>query len=200
MTGILELSAARISVVEFFIEYDAGQSSQYLSGDFTVKQFMIIVASACVAVSHSAVAADSATDEKAIRQVVKDYETIWNKHDMSTFGNLFTDDAEWVNVVGHVWRGKADIKKAHQVVHETNFKNRNMKFDNMTVRFIRPDVAVSIVKWTLDGFEAPDGRHFPKGQNVATLVFVKQDGKWLISSGENVTVDPVAAKFDPVKQ
>jgi hypothetical protein len=59
---------------------------------------------------------------------------------------------------------------------------------------------VSIVKWTLDGFEAPDGRHFPKGQNVATLVFVKKHGRWLISSGENVTVDPVAAKFDPVKQ
>jgi uncharacterized protein (TIGR02246 family) len=165
-----------------------------------MKRLMIILAFAFIAASHSAVAADSATDEKAIRQVVEDYETLWNKHDMSTFGNLFTDDAEWVNVVGHIWRGKAVIKKAHQVVHETNFKNRNMKLDDMTVRFIRPDVAVSIVKWTLDGFEAPDGRHFPKGPNVATLVFVKQDGKWLISSGENVTVDPVAAKFDPVRQ
>lgn len=165
-----------------------------------MKLLMTIAVFACVAVSHLAVAADSATDEKAIRQVVKDYETLWNKHDMSTFGNLFTDDAEWVNVVGHVWRGKADIVKVHRIVHEGNFKNRNMQFDNMTVRFIRPDVAVSIVRWTLDGFEAPDGRHFPKGQNVATLVFVKHDGKWLISSGENVTVDPVAAKFDPVKQ
>lgn len=165
-----------------------------------MKRRRLIGAFALIAVSQLAAAADHATDEKAIRQVVKDYETIWNKHDMSTFGDLFTDDAEWVNVVGHVWRGKADIRKAHQVVHETNFKNRNMQFDEMTVRFIRPDVAVSIVRWTLDGFEAPDGRHFPKGPNVATLVFVKQNGRWLISSGENVTVDPVAAQFDPVKQ
>lgn len=160
----------------------------------------IIVAVAYFAVALPIDAAESTADEKAIRQVVKDYETLWNKHDMSTFGNLFTGDAEWVNVVGHVWRGKAEIVKAHRIVHETNFKNRNMQFDEMTVRFIRPDIAVSIVKWTLDGFEAPDGRQFPKGQNVATLVFVKQDDKWLISSGENVTVDPVAAKFDPVKQ
>jgi uncharacterized protein (TIGR02246 family) len=165
-----------------------------------MKQLNFIVVFACALVPISAAASDRATDEKAIRQVLKDYETIWNKHDMSTFGNLFTDDAEWVNVVGHVWRGKADIRKAHQLVHETNFKNRNMQLDNMTVRFIRPDVAVSIVRWTLDGFEAPDGRHFPKGPNVATLVFVNQDGRWLISSGENVTVDPVAAKHDPVKQ
>lgn len=171
-----------------------------ISGDFTMKRLLILVAFACIAEAFPVVAADTATDEKAIRQVLKDYETLWNKHDMSTFGNLFTNDAEWVNVVGHVWRGKADIRKAHQAVHETNFKNRNMQLDNMTVRFIRPDVAVSIVRWTLDGFEAPDGRHFPKGPNVATLIFVKQDGSWLISSGENVTVDPVAAKFDPVKQ
>lgn len=161
---------------------------------------IILVALACVAVSQPVFASDRATDEKAIRQVVTVCETLWNKHDMSTFGDLFTDDAEWVNVVGHVWRGKAVIKKAHQIVHEGNFKNRNMKLDEMSVRFIRPDVAVSIVKWTLDGFDAPDGRKFPKGANIATLVFVKQDGKWLISSGENVTVDPAAAKFDPVKQ
>ena len=164
-----------------------------------MKRLIITIAVAFVALSRPVVAADSETDEKAIRQVVNDYVTLWNKHDMSTFGNLFTDDAEWVNVVGMVWRGKAVIKKVHQVVHATNFKNRNMQLDNMTVRFIRPDVAVSIVRWTVDGFEAPDGRRFPKGPNVATLVLVKQDGRWLISSGENVTVDPVAAKFDPVK-
>lgn len=165
-----------------------------------MKPLTMIVVIACVFTSHSAAASEKSADEVAIRQVVKDYETLWNKHDMNTFMDLFTDDSEWVNVVGHIWRGKADIKKAHKFFHETNFKNRNMQFDEMTVRFIRPDVAVSIVKWTLDGFEAPDGRQFPKGQNIATLVFVKQGGKWLISSGENVNVDPVAAKFDPVNQ
>ncbi len=161
---------------------------------------LIIIAVACIALSRPAVASDNSTDEKAIRQVVDNYVMLWNKHDMSTFGSLFTDDAEWVNVVGMVWRGKAVIEKVHQVVHKTNFKNRNMQLDNMTVRFIRPDVAVSIVRWTLDGFEAPDGRHFDKGTNVATLVFAKQNGKWLITSGENVVVDPIAAPHDPAKQ
>lgn len=165
-----------------------------------MKRLAMTVAVACIALSRPVVASGSAADEKAIRQVVTDYVTLWNKHDMSTFDSLITSDAEWVNIVGMVWRGSDEIKKVHQVVHETNFKNRGMQFDNMTVRFIRPDVAVSIVRWTLDGFDAPDGRHFDKGANVATLVFVKQDGKWLITSGENVTVDPVAAKFDPAKQ
>jgi uncharacterized protein (TIGR02246 family) len=165
-----------------------------------MKRLTIVVAFACVVVSRPAVAIDRATDENAIRQVVNDYVTFWNKHDMSTFGSLFTDDAEWVNIVGMVWRGNAEIVKVHQIVHKTNFKNRNMQLDDMTVRFVRPDVAVAIVRWTLDGFDAPDGRRFDKGQNVAMLVFVKEKDKWLISGGENVTVDPIAAKHDPAKQ
>ncbi len=165
-----------------------------------MKRLIIVITIACSAVSHAAVASDSTTDEKAIRQVAKDYVTLWNKHDMNTFIYLFSDDAEWVNVVGMVWRGKAEINKAHQVVHKTYFKNRNIQLDNMSVRFIRPDVAVSIVKWNVDGFEAPDGRHVDKGTDVSMLVFAKQNGKWLISSGENVVVDAEAAKHDPAKQ
>jgi uncharacterized protein (TIGR02246 family) len=166
-----------------------------------MKRQLIVVAVCWIAMSGLAVAAGgSAADKTAIEQVVKDYVTLWNKHDMNTFMDLFTDDAEWVNVVGHIWRGKATIKKVHKAVHETNFKNREIRFVNMTVRFIRPDVAVSIVTWNLDGFDAPDGRRFEKGDNVATLVFAKENGKWLIASGENVTVDPIAAALDPAKQ
>ena len=88
----------------------------------------------------------------------------------------------------------------HQVMHETYFKNRSIELDDMTVRFIKPDVAISITKWKTDAFDSPDGRHFDKGTNVLTLVFAKQTGKWLIASGANVTIDPMAVIHDPVKQ
>jgi uncharacterized protein (TIGR02246 family) len=165
-----------------------------------MKRQLLAIAVAWIAVSHSVMADDKASDEKAIRQVAKNYETLWNKHDMNAFADLFTDDAEWVNVVGMVWRGKPEIMKAHRAFHETNFKNRSVYVDDVTVRFIRPDVAVAIVRWKVDGFDAPDGRHFDKGTDVSTLVFSKQNGKWLIASGENVTVDPIAAPHDPTKQ
>jgi len=32
------------------------------------------------------------------------------------------------------------------------------------------------------------------------LVFVKQKGKWLLTAGENVVIDPGAQKYDPVLQ
>jgi len=185
------------------IGYDGQRSATCcpIASEFIMKQRLVVIAISFIAISRLATAADDiATNEAAIRQVPKDYVTYWNKHDMDSFINLFTDDAEWVNVVGHVWRGKPQIKKAHQVSLETNFKNREIRLVDMTVRFIRPDVAVSIVRWNLDGFDAPDGRHFDKGDNISTLVFAKENGKWLIASGENVTVDPMAAAHDPAKQ
>jgi hypothetical protein len=31
-------------------------------------------------------------------------------------------------------------------------------------------------------------------------VYVKQNGKWLMTAGENVVIDKEAQQFDPVKQ
>jgi hypothetical protein len=35
---------------------------------------------------------------------------------------------------------------------------------------------------------------------LATLVFVKQYGKWLMRAGENVVIDKGAEPYDPVKK
>jgi hypothetical protein len=35
---------------------------------------------------------------------------------------------------------------------------------------------------------------------LATLVFVRKGGKWLMTAGENVHIDKAAQQFDPVKQ
>jgi ketosteroid isomerase-like protein len=110
-----------------------------------MKRFIVIAVAYC-AVCYSAKAEDNATEETAIRQVVKDSETAWNKHDMNAFADLFTDDAEWVNVVGMVWRGKAEIKKAHQVMHETYFKNRSVWLDDMTVPLRSATITTSSIR------------------------------------------------------
>jgi uncharacterized protein (TIGR02246 family) len=36
----------------------------------------------------------------AIRDVAKAYCHAWNRHDMKALSELFTDDAQWVNIVG----------------------------------------------------------------------------------------------------
>ena len=65
----------------------------------------------------------SEADEKAIREILKDQETAWNKHDMKAFTKAFRDDAEGINVVGMYWRGKAAILKHLTDYHATIFKD-----------------------------------------------------------------------------
>ena len=47
----------------------------------------------------------SADDESAVRALVNEFANTWNRHDMNAMQDLDTEDVEWVNVVGHYWRG-----------------------------------------------------------------------------------------------
>jgi len=46
----------------------------------------------------------------------------------------------------------------------------------------------------------PDGTKPVPNDDLSTLVFVKQNGKWLLTAGENVHIDKGAQPFDPVNQ
>src|SRR5260370_41172285 len=64
----------------------------------------------------------NAADENNIRTVARAYAGAWNHHDMKALARLFTDEAEWVNIVGMYWRGKTGLVKAIDVFHRTIFQ------------------------------------------------------------------------------
>ena len=65
--------------------------------------------------------------------VVQAFAECWNRHDMNAFAELFAADAEFVNVVGLWWRGREEIKKAHEVTHATMFKNSRLTIADIAV-------------------------------------------------------------------
>ena len=67
----------------------------------------------------------SAADEQAIRQLLKDQETAWNRHDMVAFTKPLRDDAEGINVAGMYWSGKAAMTASHIVDASSTRRNRN---------------------------------------------------------------------------
>ena len=60
----------------------------------------------------------SADDESAVRALVNEFANTWNRHDMKAMHELDTEDVEWINVVGHYWRGKATVYKGHVAIHK----------------------------------------------------------------------------------
>jgi uncharacterized protein (TIGR02246 family) len=55
-----------------------------------------------------------AKDDMAdVESLASRWQTAWNQHDMHALGELFTDDADFVNVFGARWKGSQEIEQAH---------------------------------------------------------------------------------------
>jgi uncharacterized protein (TIGR02246 family) len=150
------------------------------------------------ATNQAATVSLAAEDDRAIRKAVVGFEVAWNSHDMKALGGLFREDAEFINVVGMHWRGRADIVAAHAAFHETMFKDTRLTTDAITLRPIGADVAVAVVTYTQDSFTTPSGQVMPKTQTKLSYVFAKTAGEWKIAHGQNVRIDAEAVAHDPV--
>jgi uncharacterized protein (TIGR02246 family) len=129
----------------------------------------------------------------------------WNQHNYDDLKNYTTENTDWVNVVGMWWKGRKESQYAHQAYHDTMFKGSVCEKKSVTIRFITTDVAIAHLVWHFYGGDPlPDGTPPRTKDNpnvdLATLVYVKQNGKWLMDAGQNVHVIPEAQQYDPVKQ
>jgi uncharacterized protein (TIGR02246 family) len=131
------------------------------------------------------------TEAAAAKAVAAGFVDDWNSHDMKSFGELFAENADFVNVIGLWWRGRAEIQKAHEAIHATRMKNSHLVATETAVRVLRPGVAVIHVRWELTGDTGIDGVTLPPRLGILSLVTVKTGSKWLIASAQNTDVVPL---------
>ncbi|OAH69109.1 hypothetical protein AXA65_16925 [Chryseobacterium sp. FP211-J200] len=147
----------------------------------------------------------SQTDEKQIQSQVAQMVSDWNTHEFQNMDSYMTDDVEWVNIVGMWWKGRAEVKAAHQGNFGAFFKGVPFTQKSLKTRFLTKDVAVATLISSVGEFFPPDGidhgnNKMPASDDILTLVFVKKKGKWLIASGQNTVVDARAANNNPAKK
>jgi uncharacterized protein (TIGR02246 family) len=114
----------------------------------------------------------------------------WNAHDMKALADLFTEDADFVNVAGMWWKGRAQILAMHERSHANKFKTTTLVETNTTVRMLGPDVAVIHFEWELSGELDPDGKRAMTRHGIMQIVAVKQAGGWRIVSAQNTNAMP----------
>ena len=141
-------------------------------------------------------------DEAAINTQVEAMIYSWNHHNYDDMKNYSTENTDWVNVVGMWWKGRKQSQYAHQELHNTILKTSICEKKSVTIRFITNDVAIVHIEWhfydTNPDVTMPDGTKGHPNDDLATLVFVKESGKWLLTAGENVHIDKKAQPYDPV--
>lgn len=160
----------------------------------------ILLLSTTVLFSFFASAQNEAADRKEIESQADAFLTSWNKHDFSDMKNYMTADADWVNVVGMWWRGIGQVQFAHQAFHKTMFAQVRLSKVSVDIRFVTKDVAVVHWETRADGYTTPSGQQVPAGNNMALIVFVRRDGRWLMTAAENVNINEQARAADPVKR
>ncbi len=144
----------------------------------------------------------AANDMEDVRNVVAAFATTWNRHDLDAFGKLFAPDADFVNVAGLRWTGRQSIQAQHAYIHGVIpadspgfgeqdrryygiFKNSTLKFDQIDVRFLRKEAAISHVNWELLG----DTRTQNPRRGVFIFVLTRQDVGWLIEAAQNTEIE-----------
>ncbi len=100
-------------------------------------------------------------DEEAIKKVLTTYVGTWNKHDMTAWGKLFTDDVDYVNRGGGWWKGNKENVEGHKVIHGMFVRQKQKmtyKSSVAKVTFLKPDIAIVHATWEWPGFIPPSGK------------------------------------------
>ena len=133
-------------------------------------------------------------DEESIKRVIAGTTEAFNQHDPKAFVRFYTQNAELVTVRGERMKGAAEIEKGLAAIFATRAKAVTLKTLDVTVRSIRPDVAVAHVTNELSGLVSPEGAQLPAHRELSIRVLVKEQGRWLVTAFHNTMVRPVEAQ------
>jgi len=146
--------------------------------------------------ANSAPRPDHSADTKAIRNVEARWQDAWNRHDMVALADLFTEDADFITVIGKWCKGKKEFYDYRVRLHQVMFKDSIWKTTDTQVRFLSPELAIVHVNWTITGDRNADGTSRPNSRDgIFTQVMVKHDGQWLITASQNTNIQPVPSQL-----
>jgi len=133
-------------------------------------------------------------DEKTLRKQMESYSQAINKCDSKAALAFWTPDADYADDTGKVYKGREAL---HDLFGHCmkDAKGCKIRIQNHSLRFIRPDVALEDSSMKMN---SPDG-----GTHNCrySAVWVKADGKWLISSVRDLTAEtPTAGPYRQLRE
>ena len=127
-------------------------------------------------------------DERAVRERSERFITLWNEHDVHAMSALFSEHAQFVNVVGIWWKNRGDIEAAHQATHRTLFKDSVLTGRLASLRWLRTDVAAVHLAWELKGARDPEGSPLPPRKGILLLVWTRESGSFQVQVAQNTDI------------
>lgn len=114
----------------------------------------------------------------------------WNQNSAQGIADLFSDDADFINVTGLWWQSKQDIFQAHDYGLRVIFKQSTLKLIKTKVRHLNDDIAIVQAKIRLTDQTAPSASaNRPQTRTtIFTFVAKKENDHWLCYAAQNTEV------------
>lgn len=133
----------------------------------------------------------STQDEVVIKENMAAFADAWNIHSAKALAALFTEDADFVNVMGLWLKGRAEIEQGHAQVFATFLSESHLSITDTQIKFLKPDVALLHSSWEIVGQRSPDGKHQLQRNGVLTAVTTYENGTWQIVALHNTGTVPL---------
>ena len=147
-------------------------------------------------------AAQSKSDEDAIRSILDNEIATWNQGDADGYSKHFAADGTFTNVPGMFFTGRQAYRDRHEVIFKGPFRGTKLELQVVSLRFLTPDVAIcETLTWVSDFKSgAPPDLHLDaKGRLRTRLlqVLTKRNGEWQIVVYHNVDIKPGVETPEP---
>ena len=144
----------------------------------------------------SVIGAQYSPDETAIRRILDNEVATWNKGDTDGYSRDFATDGTFTNIRGMFFTGHQEFRDRHEAIFKGEFRGTSLEQEVVSLRFIRPDVAIAETLTWVSGFSnagPPPGTLVDANGRLRTrlLQVLKKDGaEWKIVVYHNVDVKP----------
>jgi uncharacterized protein (TIGR02246 family) len=133
-------------------------------------------------------------DDQAIGEIVKHLENAWNAADAHAFAAPFTEDADFLNILGAHYQGRETIRQGHHQIWESVYRGSKVTYRIERIRRVRPDVAVVFV---LQVLTMQSGETPKISQARPTMIMEKSAGIWQIVVLQNTLVGTARPLEEP---
>jgi len=164
-------------------------------------RFLIVVAILLIATAEAPAAPQPSSDETAIQNIIQEEIAAWNSGDASAYSRHFAVDGTFTNIRGQFFTGLQPFIQKHEEIFKGPFRGSRLKQDVVSLKFVRPDVAIVEVLSSVTEFQnlSPGTNTDDKGRLRTRLlqVMVKDGGEWRIAAYHNTDVKPGVPVPDP---
>ncbi|HEX4485041.1 MAG TPA: SgcJ/EcaC family oxidoreductase [Terriglobales bacterium] len=128
-------------------------------------------------------------DTAGVLKLIGGFQVALFKGDARAFADLFAEDADFINVIDKSIHGREDIYRHHINVFKGRPATRKNNVLSYTVRFLKPDVVASEIKWDNKHTMGPDGTTLPDRDGVWVSVMTRENGQWYFKVVRNVMLN-----------